>query len=85
MKATALEVTDTTALVELRPCWIARWFGARTVHVALRMDKNREWGLASTEIRLVDGYGRAQVPHGLRIRTALDYRPVVSLPKAVVM
>jgi hypothetical protein len=38
VRATALEVTETTALVELRPCWLARLFGARTIRVPLSVD-----------------------------------------------
>lgn len=84
MRIIAIEVTETTAIVELRPSWLAWLFGARTVQVHLRKDRHREWGLASTERALVDSYGRENVPHGKLIRNALDYRPVAQLPVAEV-
>jgi hypothetical protein len=39
MIATALEVTASTALVELRPCWLARKLGAQVVTVELEAAK----------------------------------------------
>ena len=31
MRVTVLDVTESTARVELIPCWLARLFGSRTV------------------------------------------------------
>jgi hypothetical protein len=39
MRATAIEVTASTALVELRPCWLARKLGAQVVTIELEPAK----------------------------------------------
>lgn len=84
MRATALEVTETTALVELRPCWLARMFGARTVVVELvwiedgHSQTSGQWHSQPT------GRCVIEIPYGHAIRNALDFRPAAQLPRAEV-
>jgi hypothetical protein len=79
--ATALEVTDDHALVELRPCWLARIFGAKTVRIDLTRRVDREnkvkWFAVNTGTEL------GWIPYSSEIRHALDFRQVVAPPVAV--
>ena len=68
MRATALEVAEPTALVELRPCWLARLFGARVVRVELERVQ-RGWVARDTE-------------QGVALRRVLDAMLADQLPRA---
>jgi hypothetical protein len=80
MIATAIEVTTRHALVELRPCWLARLFGARTVRIELSWAGNPRgrgtWRAVNTGIDLYE------LPYREEIERALDFRPVGELPAA---
>jgi len=69
MIAIAVEVTETTALVELRPSWLARLFGARTIAVALEAT-SRGWRALDPE-------------HGRALRRVLDLMLAAQLPRAI--
>lgn len=80
MRITAIEVTVDRAVVELRPCWLARWFGASTERLTIVRQRysdgsHREW---VTEI------AKTALPFDIRddILRALDFRPVDALPEA---
>lgn len=87
MRATTTELSDTRAVVLLRPCWLARMLGARTVSIELvrsrrssdvaGMDRVTDWVAASSTRTL------AYLPHGDLIRDALDFHVVADLPVAV--
>lgn len=89
MRVTALEVTDTTAAVELRPGWAARLLGARTVLVKLTRSSVGTWILDASGKPIVThgiyGEERNGVRHGRAILRALDFRPIAEPPKAVVV
>lgn len=80
MRITAIDVTADRAVVEMRPCWLARWFGARTERVTIVRQRygdgsHRGWVMETTE---------TSIPWDLRddIMRALDFRPVDALPEA---
>jgi len=83
VKASAFDVTATSASILLRPCWIARLFGARSVVLELvrgvpeipRLEPE-QWITAVTRRRLYD------LRHRWLITEALDQRPCVGLPPA---
>ena len=77
MRATALEVTAERAVVELRPGWLARLLGARTLVVELKRPGGR-WMTAATEDILSRG-----LPRDRLLLEALDFRPVVAPPRAL--
>lgn len=77
MRATAIEVTETTALVELRPNWLEWLFGARVVRIAL-IRPHEQWLTATMWERI------SHIDHGSAIKFALDFRPPSQLPRAEV-
>lgn len=83
MVITAIEITETTAILELRPNWLARLFGARTTMVELSAScsgEHRRWYVASTG-RLLE---RASYDDDPLLR-ALEFRTIQrhGLPTAV--
>lgn len=79
MTATCIHLTDTEATVVLRPCWLARLFGARVVSVDLRK-LGFHWLTTTGEPML-----RIYSFPGYRdnaILDAVDYRIVAQLPEA---
>jgi hypothetical protein len=77
MRATAIDVTDCRAVVELRPCWLARLFGARTVRLEIvRVNSNGFWRTVYSDDMVT------HLEHGALILRALDFRPVGTLPAA---
>lgn len=71
MTVTCISVTATRAVLELRPCWLARWFGARTRRAALARNEYRRWVLEHTNI---------EPPN--RWIESLAYQTVEALPEA---
>lgn len=71
MIATAIEVTATRAVILLQPCWLARWFGARSVTVELERNPapSIEPWIASASRREL-----RHISHSELIRDALDFR-----------
>ena len=88
MRVTALEVTETTAIVELRPNWLARLLGARTVLVRLTRSSVGTWSLEASGRPIVQhnlyGHERNGVRHGRALLRALDFRPIAEPPRAEV-
>lgn len=77
MRATALEVTATTATVLLEPGWLRRLFGARPALVELRRaHAGRDWACFGT------GRPLHRIPHGSVIENALSLRAAPMLPAA---
>lgn len=80
----------TRATVELRPCWLARLFGARPAVVDLNTRKCwhcssdnhavSHWQIAVTGRFLDPRCGNSR--EGRRILRALEFRPLVTLPEA---
>lgn len=83
VKVTAIEVTGKRAVVLLRPCWLARLFGARETTLELEWRERVGWGRdewhAVGSRRPLD-----DLCHRAEIRYALDFRPRVDLPVAAV-
>lgn len=77
MRATAT-VDGDIAMVELRPCWLARWLGARTVRIHWDGDRKNvgRWKASVTGESLVE------LPYHSKILRALDFQPVEILPVA---
>lgn len=67
--------TSGAATVVLRPCWLARLFGARDVTVDL-VRGGTGWRTMNTDRKL------EEVKHGELIRDALDFHPRRELPPA---
>jgi hypothetical protein len=84
MTATCIHLTDTEATVVLKPCWLARLFGARTKHAQIRRDCVHtvygSWKMLATGNALHD----SNHTHAL-ILDAITYRPVAQLPEARVL
>lgn len=81
MRATALEVNDTKAVVNLRPCWLARLLGAQETTVVLMWRERSDghgWQAAGSR-RWLDS-----LPHRSEIEDALDFWPV-RMPKALLL
>ena len=74
MKAYAIEVSDLRAVVELRPNWIARLFGAEVTRVTIVRDVDSYQWRTEYQRRLVDN-----LRHGDEMLRSLDFRPVNSL------
>lgn len=68
---TCISVTATRAVLELQPCWLARWFRARTRRVALARDEYGRWVLEHTQIHPPN-----------RWVESLAYQTVDALPEA---
>ena len=72
MTARCISFSGDKATVVLTPCWFTRMFGARTLTVDIEKRKD-DWFTVATG-RAVDH----NLPHGLAIRDALDFRAVGS-------
>lgn len=77
MRAVALTVTEKDAVVELRPCALARWLGAETVRIELIRDVDG-WHSFGTHKPL------RYLAHSGAIEHALDFRPVAQIALATV-
>ena len=88
MTATCIHLTDTEATVVLRPCWLARLFGARQLFARIARTKSGlsgspfygPWKTVATD----ESIDRRNPRHAL-ILDALEYRPVAQLPEARVL
>jgi hypothetical protein len=76
MRVVVVERGEETATVVLRPCWLARLFGARETVCEIK-HKAPYWITAGTERTL--GY----VKRGSLIEEALDFHPVAAPPRAI--
>jgi hypothetical protein len=78
MRATCIEWSPTRAVIELRPRWLARAFGARTTLLELEWSDG-QWRTLGTR-RSLDRLSYREYPE--EIRHALDFRPKLELPSA---
>lgn len=78
MKATLVTRNGDRATVRLTPCWLARWLGAHVVDVGLVRAGVDGWGTEATERPL------SHVAHGALMLHALDFVPVLALPRGAV-
>jgi hypothetical protein len=83
VKATAIDVTASTALVELRPCWLARWLGAQVVTVELELtlpvySSDSPWRTVANH-RTLSWLSSAD----RRMLHALEHRPRAGVPPAI--
>lgn len=72
MIITCISVTATRAVIELKPCWLARWFGARVRLAAITRSVDQlHWRLEHTQIFAPDDWVES-----------LAYQTVDALPEA---